>query len=473
MNNVYQRVTETLANHNMFLNTRHVILGLSGGSDSMCLFDILERLSDDERARGNPGFVIHPVHINHGIRKEDAVKDQNHCEAYCKNRGFTCRTFVYDCQAMSKEWGISTEEAGRRLRYDSFAIAAKEIAEEYDEPYHRIVVAIAQNADDQSETVLMRLLRGTGIDGLSGIPYSRSDERGYRIVRPLLDVWKEDILKYCKDYNISYVTDKTNNKPIYHRNKIRLELIPHLEEKYNPNIKEALTRLAKSAREDSEYLKREANLVFDKNLSAGCLDIKGILELDISLRRRVLDLFFKYHGINEGITSEHYLACEELIGSSEASKEIMLPGGNVLYKSYSSLSIDQGRIEDEKVLPIPEIILTDTKELKIIKVEGNKTYAAFDLKKFEEELGAGSWKRIVVRNRLPGDSIRLKMGTKKLQDLLVDDKVPKRERDLAQVVAIGSRVLWFIPYGAGRMRWTAEFAPGEDSERIILIRPKY
>ena len=473
MNNVYQRVTETVANHNMFFNTRHVILGLSGGSDSMCLFDILERLSADERAAGNPDFLIHPVHINHGIRKEDAVKDQAHCETYCSNRGFTCRTFVYDCQAMAMEWGVSTEEAGRKLRYDSFAIAAKEIAEEYDEPYHRIVVAIAQNADDQSETVLMRLLRGTGVDGLSGIPYSRWDERGYRIVRPLLDVWKEDILKYCREYNISYVTDETNSKPIYQRNKIRLELIPYIEEKYNPNIKEALTRLAKSAREDSEYLKREARLFLDKNLSAGSLDIKGILELDVSVRRRVLDLFFKNQGITEGITSEHYLACEGLINSSEASKEVMLPGGKVLLKSYDSLSVDRGRIEGEKMLPIPEILLTDIKDLKITKEEGNKTYAAFDLKKFEEEFGEGSWKRIVVRNRLPGDSIRLKMGTKKLQDLLVDDKVPKRERDLAQVVAIGSRVLWFIPYGAGRMRWTAEFAPGEGSEKIILIRPKY
>ena len=463
----------------MFKDTRHVILGLSGGSDSMCLFHVLERLAEDmakgDGEENHAGFMIHPVHVNHGIRKE-ATEDQRHCESFCEKKGLICRSFSYDCEEKAKEWGLSTEEAGRKLRYDSFEIVAREIEKEYKEPLDKIVVAIAQNADDQVETLAMRLLRGTGIDGLSGIPYTRMDSRGYRIVRPLLDVWKEEILEYCKEESIDYVTDETNGMPIYQRNKIRLELLPYLMENYNPKIKEAILRLGKSAMEDSSYLKKEAEEAFSKVYEEGALKVKELRKMDIAIKRRVLDLFFKNVGITEGITGEHFRNSLELINSEDPSGETMIPGGIKVYRSYDLLGIEKGIKEEEEKgeeatgLGELEISFISYEEYLRLKEEGLKNFACFDEKTFKERYGEDGPERILLRRRLPGDSIKLKMGTKKMQDLMVDDKVPKRERDFGRVLAIGSEVLWFIPKGDGRMRWTFDFAPREDSEKVMMIR---
>ena len=473
-NMVFKTVIDTIQEQNMLSDVGHVVLGLSGGPDSMCLLNILLELSKEK------GFGITPVHINHLIRPGACHEDQRFCEEYAAAKGLTCKSFVFDCEALAKEQGITTEEAGRHFRYDSFGSVVDEIRKE-NRPGD-VVVAVAQNADDQVETVLMRIMRGTGIDGLRGIPYVREDARGFRVIRPLLDVSKADILDYLKENNIDYCIDKTNNEDIYQRNKIRLNLIPYLEESFNPKAKDAIRRLARSASEDVVYLEKTAlealgELLNQSASSKGRIVLKneGLKKLNPAIARRVLSISFKQAGLLEDVGSDHYKNAMALIRSESPSGETHLPRNFIIRRQYEDLYIERNSEEtcDEfRVIAGPEVLdygeFRDKTEPEL-KSKGEK-YAAFDLGALKDEFGLDALSRIAIRKRLPGDVISLKMGTKKLQDLMVDDKIPKGQRDDVIVVAIGNQVLWLLPTEAGKMRWSSKWAIAEGCREVVLIR---
>ena len=486
-NMVYKTVRNTIKEHNMLDNVGHVVLGLSGGPDSMCLLNVLLELSKES------GFEIHPVHINHLIRPGACDEDQRFCEEYSASNGLRCRSFVFDCNALAKEKGITTEEAGRDFRYESFAKVVEEI--KTGDPEGEVVVAVAQNADDQVETVLMRILRGTGTDGLRGISYVRDDSRGFKIIRPLLDVTKKEVLEYLNENNIKYCVDETNKEDIYHRNKIRLNLIPYLEESFNPKAGEAIRRLAIAASEDVDYLEKCANIAFEriviidseKRGETVILDNSAFKELEPAIARRVLSLALKEVGLREDVGSDHYKNAMDVSFAESPSGETHLPKGYIVRRQYDKLYIEKinaGEDAESKsaspaetsegiweiqVLPFEEFSKSMEPELK----SGNQKYAAFDLDLLRESFGEDVLERIVTRPRAPGDTIRLKMGTKKLQDLMVDDKIPKNQRDSAMVTAIGNQVLWFVPPEGGKMRWTSQFSLSNQTKTVVLIRLNY
>ena len=168
-----------------------VIIGLSGGPDSLCLLHALDRLSDSY------DLTLVPVHVNHKLRPE-ADAEADNVARICDRMGLECSMFESDCEALAKELRISTEEAGRQLRYEIFDEIAEQV-EDQGVPEEKIYIALAHNADDQSETVLFRLLRGTTNHGLSGIPAVRTSEAGYSIVRPLLNVTRAEIEEYIEE----------------------------------------------------------------------------------------------------------------------------------------------------------------------------------------------------------------------------------------------------------------------------------
>ncbi len=246
---VKQKVLDTIKKHDLLQNGTHIVLGLSGGPDSVCLFDILCEIACEMN------LTIHPVHVNHKFRPGAAEEDQEYVEALCRQRGLVCRSFVVDCNQLAREEGLTSEEAGRKARYEAFTKTAAEIAEHAAQ--EKIVIAVAQNANDQAETILFRILRGTGTDGLAGIAYKRY-EGDVPVVRPLLDVMRDEIEKYCEARNLSPRIDHTNKEAIYARNKIRLELLPYLAENFNANIIETIDRLGRNAACDKEFLNEEA-----------------------------------------------------------------------------------------------------------------------------------------------------------------------------------------------------------------------
>ena len=465
-----KEILRTVEKYDLFRQHSHIVLGLSGGPDSMCLFDVLCRLAQEMDLK------IYPVHVNHRLRPGEAEKDQAYVENICEMRGFPCRTFLYDCNRIAKEGGLTSEEAGRLVRYGSFSRVAEELKKQ----------GIAR---DQCETILFRLIRGTGVDGISGIAYKRYDEKGNSVIRPLLDISREQIEEYCRIRNLNPRRDQTNEEPIYSRNKIRLELIPYIRESLNPNIMEAISRLGKSAAMDRDYLQRQAEIAFEEAVAFGeagaaertektlSLSTQQLKKLHPSIRRRVYNKALETVGLFGNIAAAHLEAADHILESESPSAELCLPEGFRIFKEYDRLCF--GR-QASSTVPSPQenafcVSAMTGKQWREKKKEGGTASAIFSLKKLEDAYGKGAAARIRFRGRQPGDFMVIRTGghlhRKKLQDILVDQKIPKNQRDQVILGTIGQEVLWILPHkNVWKGRFSANYkAETEENDCIIAL----
>ena len=415
----------------------HIVLGLSGGPDSVCLFNVLMELAPDMN------LTIHPVHINHKFRPGAAEEDQAYVENLCRERGLQCRTVITDCNELAAALKLTPEEAGRKARYDAFFQLAEELA---DRGIARddIAVAVAQNANDQCETILFRILRGTGTDGLAGIAYKRAGEGGISVIRPLLDVTRDEIEKYCEDCNLQPRIDHTNSETIYTRNKIRLELIPYLAENFNENIVETINRLGSIAAEDSDFLRSQAATVYESAACTGdeeTLFTASLTNVHKAVRFRVYSISLGKVGLRENVTRAHLEAIDQVCLSDSPSAETQLTGGYRVSKAYDRIIFyKEGGAED---LSSCWQLVTMTAAEYSEYVEKNRIHGAFSAAAVAA--AGGSVDKLEIRTRRDGDYIVMPAGRKKLQDFFVDCKVPKIHRDSIHVLALGSTVLWVMP----------------------------
>lgn len=266
-----------------------VIVGVSGGADSMALLHVLHTWRD-----GNLRVVA--VHVHHGLRGEEADRDEALVRAYCAENGIDYVCDRVNVRALSDEMGVGEEEAGRRVRYDTFErIRAAENAD---------VIATAHNADDATETVLMHILRGCGVGGLRGIPAKRG-----RIVRPLLDCTRSEIESYCAEHSVPYIVDSTNADQTYTRNRVRHQLLPLLRE-MNPSVDAALSRLRESAAQDEAFFAALAERALaDARLEDGSLSRTAFLRREKPVRVRMWKAFLLQNGC-ESYTERHIDALE-------------------------------------------------------------------------------------------------------------------------------------------------------------------
>lgn len=341
-----KKFMETIAAYELIEKGDHIVIGLSGGPDSVCLFDLLLDAADEL------DLTIHPVHVNHKFRPGAAEEDQAYVESLCRSRGLECKSFTVDCNALAAATGMTSEEAGRKARYDAFYDTAMEILDA--DGTASVKIAVAQNANDQAETILFRLLRGTGTDGLAGIAYKRY-ERGICVIRPLLDVYRDEIEAYCEEKGLDPVTDHTNNEAIYARNRIRLELLPYLESKYNENIQETLVRLGHIAAADKDYIWQQTQMAYehmliedDASASGGAgvrevvLDRAALAELHPAIRHRVVLKAFAEAGLEQDITAERLEAADKIIGRKQGPKMVEFPHGY-------QLKVAAGRVRISKL----------------------------------------------------------------------------------------------------------------------------
>lgn len=402
----------------------HIVVGLSGGPDSVCLFYVLKEA----------GCKIYAVHVNHNLRPGDCDEDEMYVKELCEQEGVEC--FVSNVK-------VSTEEEGRKARYKAYADAADEIASR-GVPRDNIAIAVAHNKEDQAETILFRILRGTGTDGLAGMMPVRKDENGNTIIRPLLDVGRDEIEAFCEERGLKPRIDKTNAQPIYTRNKIRLELIPFLEEKFNGNVVDTLTRLGKIAACDKEALWKEAEQLYKEALIGKLtFDLYKLRGGEKAIVHRLYSMALEKLGITEDITMAHIMAIDSLVYDDESGPSAMavLPGEIKVSKLYDKLSFAQ-EIPEEK----PEdyrIVLFSKEEFD--NVEPGSAFGAWDLEKIIEVHGENASERIKIRKRQDGDVLKIGQGTKKLQDFLVDEKVPKLCRDAMLFLACDREILWVLP----------------------------
>ena len=464
-----------------------VIVGFSGGPDSLTLLHALNS------AKEELGISIYAVHINHQIRPVDCDVEAEHARRICIELGIPFKLVICDCKELAEREKISEEEAGRKIRYEAFSDMACEL-ERCGTPRERIKIAVAQNRDDQVETVLFHILRGTAVRGLAGIPIRRLDERGYIVIRPLLDISRTEIEGYINDYDLEPSMDKSNEMPIYSRNKIRLELIPELERDYNPSFRKAITRLSESAACDDEYMMKEAAKLYEDSVSLDHeYELYKVRDVHKALKRRIAAMILEAEDVHP--TYELVNSLVGIIDSRSPSASYDLPGGITAERRYERLVFLQkehgGNSHSDSVgcgikeISIKAISIAEYRELRG-NTEKDDLYAAFDLDKLIQERGLkaemisasdeSSWLDINLRTRRSGDYIGTGNGSKKLQDFLVDEKVSKASRDEIKLAAIGSEILWILPnemFKSERYRikgkYSQKYQVDNSSERVLFL----
>ncbi len=239
-----EKVLKTIQKYELIENGNTIVIGVSGGPDSMALLNIL--FSFKQKKQINSNLVV--AHINHGLRKE-AEEETSYVESFCKERQIPCFVKREKVEKLAKQQKIGTEEAGRKLRYEFF--------EEVAQKFQNVKIATAHNANDNAETILMNLIRGSGLTGLKGIEVKRT-----HYIRPLIECLRKEIEEYCLQENLQPKYDKTNTENTYTRNKIRNILLPLLEEEFNPNIISSFNRMAQIVKEENEYIQKQVENIY-------------------------------------------------------------------------------------------------------------------------------------------------------------------------------------------------------------------
>lgn len=284
---VEEQVYNCIKKYKLINEGDKILIGVSGGPDSICLLHVLNLLKEKLKIQ------IYVAHVNHMIRKE-ADSETEYVQAFCKNLGIESFIKKVNVVDYSKEYKIGTEEAGRIIRYNFFdEVAAKVSANK---------IATAHNSNDKAETVLLNILRGSGLSGLKGIEAIRDN----KYIRPLIETTRQDIEEYCLTNKLEPKIDKTNLESVYKRNKVRNELIPYIKKEYNPNFLKTINRLSQVATEENEYLEKIAKNQFKEcyvGANIGCplfeensiaiqnqiiLDLKKFNNLELVIKRRVI-----------------------------------------------------------------------------------------------------------------------------------------------------------------------------------------
>ena len=283
-----EEVFKTIKKYNLIKNGESIVIGVSGGPDSICLLHVLNELKNEI------GFKIYVAHVNHMIRKE-ADEETEYVKKFCENLGIDCFIKRIDVVKIANNLKKGTEETGRNIRYEFF--------NEVLEKTNSNKIATAHNNNDKVETILMNILRGSGISGLKGIEPIRDN----KFIRPLINTSREEIEEYCKTSNLNPRIDQSNNENVYTRNKIRNIVIPYIKKEFNPNIIKTINRLSEVATEENEYLNKVTEETFNKictgieeqqdiaihtsNLTPHTLivlDLKQFNKLELVIKRRVI-----------------------------------------------------------------------------------------------------------------------------------------------------------------------------------------
>lgn len=296
-NGILTKVRNNILENNLIENNDVIVMGLSGGPDSVFLLYSLNYLKEIFRTKYNIEYAVIVCHVNHMIRKE-AKDDELLAKKYAEKLGFKFYSLEAEVSKISKEKKISEEECGRDIRYKFFEKILKE--------NNGTKIAVAHNANDNAETVIHNFIRGTGLNGLSGIKFVNG-----KIIRPLLNIEKKDIVKYLDENNIEYNVDKTNLKNDYTRNKIRNDLIKKIEDEYNPSLVKSINRMSKNISEDINYISYMAKeeyekIVIKREKDSVVLNINEFKNMNIAIQKRVvLNAINDIIGTVKGIEDKH------------------------------------------------------------------------------------------------------------------------------------------------------------------------
>ena len=448
-----KKVLEFIRKNKLVKKGNSVVLGVSGGADSICM---LKLLSDLQKRLGISLYVLH---INHMIRGEEADQDAAFVKKICTKFKVPHRVINVDVPALAEREGLSEEEAGRYVRYDEFSKYAYEVG--------ATKIAVAHNSNDNAETVLMNLARGTGIKGLGGIPPKREmeDANGnvVEVIRPILCLSRKEIEDYLKENEIEYRNDSTNDSTDYTRNKIRLEIMPLLEN-INDNAMQNITNASNELADTSDYIEKDVDEAYEEFVSEE--DGKMFLSDEsfaidpIVLTGVIRKMIENIAGKLKDITRIHVGDVVSL-SEKQVGKKIDLPYSIVAEREYEGISMFSESNETESETKNKEVIISfEEDDFDRTSIEELKYTKWLDYDKIDD---------VVVRTRQKGDYIVIDGdgATKKLKKYFIDEKIPRRERDEVLLVADGNHILWVVGY-----RISEDVKVKPDTKKVVKLEYK-
>lgn len=416
---LFREILNINKKYNLIENDDIIVVGFSGGPDSVFLVEMLKKLQHFFN------FKIYLVHINHLLRGEDADSDENFSFEYAKKNNLEIFIKRIPIKEIAKEIGKTLEEVGREERYKFFS--------EIYEKVRATKIATAHNKDDQIETFLFRLIRGTSLQGLEGIKIKNNN-----VIRPISEIYKKDILEYLNKNEIQYKIDKTNFENEFTRNSIRLDLIPFIEERYNIKFKDKIFSLIKEIRENnqnnslnlSDYTDSENRIILEKTKFLSNFDKKNLLSLFLNKK-------------NIEVNRNKIDEISSLI-KSNGTKKIDLDKSYRIVKDYTYLYIEDKKencVINNNVIQvkIPSEQIFDNFKITVSTIEN------LDIPKQKNQylLDAIYNDIIEVRYRKEGDRIFLgEKHSKKIKEIFIDQKIPKDIRDRLPIFLYNNTIFW-------------------------------
>ncbi len=452
-----------------------VVVAVSGGPDSVCLMSVLQACEEEF------SITLHVAHLNHMFRGAESEREALFVEKLAKKLRIPATIGQFEVSAYCRERGLSAQAGARDVRYRFLHQVADKVGASR--------IATGHTATDQAETFLMRLLRGAGVSGLSAIRPVREN-----VIRPLIDVTREEVLNYLRTTGLEYVSDPSNSKPVYTRNKIRLEILP-IFKRFNPRIIETLASEAALLRDEEDAAESCLSKIAERVMiqEGDCVSLKreDFTALPQAFKRRILRRAAALSGVQSSdLSSVQIDDAIAFMAASQTGRAMHLPYGLHIEREYGKFVIRlkasaetySHAIMVPGITSIPELGLEV--ETSIHEANGGENphsctpLATGEREGFEAPLPANKfWKaqfdydkigsRLTIRNRRSGDRFCPSgMGgkSKKLQDFFVDEKIPGRRRNRVPILLSGENVVW-----VGGMRTDNRFLPRENTKSIVAV----
>lgn len=426
---MYQRVREYAAEHHMLQQSDIVIAGISGGADSICLLFVLLRLKKEI------GFSVTAVHVHHGLRADSADRDAGYVEKICREQGIELVIFHEDVRAYARQHKLTEEEAGREVRRAAFLEVLKEKG--------GTKIALAHHQNDNVETLLLNLCRGTGLKGIGGIPPAEGVW-----IHPLLCLKRKEVESYLEERGISYCTDETNLEDGYARNKIRNHVVPYLEAEINVQSSDHMAETMRQMRLLGKYVETETGRY---KKACICMDGSGSILLQKEAYVHVPEALRPYvvHSIlcqsagkSKDIEAVHVRLVRELM-DKQVGRRISLPYGVTAERCYEGIRFAKegqasGGKEETEDMHMTSRVIERTPQMRTFPKSPYTKWFDYDIIK-----GI-----LTVRTRRPGDSLVIdtKGRRQKLKSYFINEKIPADERGKLPLITDEEQILWVLGY---------------------------
>lgn len=434
-----QKVIDTILSNCLIEKGDNIVIGLSGGADSVCLALVLKQLQQEY------SLTLKAVHINHLLRGEESTRDMLFCKDFCEKNDIDFVCYEIDVNSLAKANSMGIEEMARKVRYECF-----------NKECSGGKIATAHNLDDVAETLIFNIARGSGIAGICSIPAKRDN-----IIRPLIDVSRAEIEEYLKENSQDFVTDSTNLSDEYSRNKIRHNVVPILKE-INPAFLKSVKRLTQSAKRNTDFINSSVDELFKKTMSADELNA-----LDEALLFEYIKKFLD-NELGVSVDAYHINECVKVV---KTGGRCQLPKGFVFENENKKLTVKSGEKISINSFEMPFNLKAETPynkyDAKILSIEEFKMSknvynlflkSAIDYDKISQDL--------IIRNRRPGDKIFLKNRkvNKLLKSVYNELKIQNDIRDKLAVITDKNKIVWAENVGV-----SADYAVNKNTKKILLI----